>query len=108
LSLASLFRPALPANIKQGWRRLARDKHSSLLRNFVNYRCKKFHRIGPWCQKLATGLYSFNGEASYDTFKVETNSAEIHLNLLLAFTIAILKMMYVTLGGLRGVRNEKK
>jgi hypothetical protein len=57
---------------------------------------------------VATGLYSFNGEALYDTFKVKTNLAEIHLNLLLAFTIATLKMVYVTLGGLRGVRNEKK
>jgi hypothetical protein len=57
---------------------------------------------------VATGLYSFNDGASYDTFKVETNLAEIHLNLLLAFTIATLKMVYVTLGGLRGVRNEKK
>jgi hypothetical protein len=27
--------------------RLARDKHSSLLRNFGNYGPKKFYRIGP-------------------------------------------------------------
>jgi hypothetical protein len=28
--------------------RSARDKHSSLLRKFVNYRRKKFYNIGPW------------------------------------------------------------
>ncbi len=27
--------------------RLARDKHDSLLQTFVNYGCKKFHKIGP-------------------------------------------------------------
>jgi hypothetical protein len=26
------------------------DKHSSLLRTFVNYTHKKFYNIGPWCQ----------------------------------------------------------
>jgi hypothetical protein len=28
--------------------RLASDKHSSLLRTFVNYGHKKFYNIGPW------------------------------------------------------------
>jgi hypothetical protein len=28
--------------------RLARDKHSSILRKSVNYGCKKLYRIGPW------------------------------------------------------------
>ncbi len=32
--------------------RLARDKHSSLLRKFVNYGQKKFYNIGPWPQSL--------------------------------------------------------
>jgi hypothetical protein len=27
---------------------LARDKHSSLLQNYVNYSCKKFYSAGPW------------------------------------------------------------
>jgi hypothetical protein len=27
---------------------LARDKHSSLIRTFVNYGGKKFYNIGPW------------------------------------------------------------
>jgi hypothetical protein len=30
--------------------KLARDKHSSLLRKFVYYSCKKFNSIGPWTQ----------------------------------------------------------
>jgi hypothetical protein len=33
------------------WTRLekiASDKHSSLLRTFVNYEFKKFYNIGPW------------------------------------------------------------
>jgi len=29
----------------------ARDKHSSLLRKFVNYGRKKFYDIGPWCRR---------------------------------------------------------
>ncbi len=28
--------------------RLARDKHSSLLRKSANYGCKKFYSTGPW------------------------------------------------------------
>jgi hypothetical protein len=28
--------------------KLARDKHSSLLRKYVNYREKKFYNIGRW------------------------------------------------------------
>jgi hypothetical protein len=28
--------------------RLAKDKHSSLLRKYVNYGCKKFYNTGPW------------------------------------------------------------
>jgi hypothetical protein len=37
---------------------LARDKHSSLLQTFVNYRRKKFYNIGPWVNviKLFTAL----------------------------------------------------
>jgi len=30
---------------------LARDKHSSVLRKFVNYGQKKFYNIGPWLFK---------------------------------------------------------
>ncbi len=38
-------------NRHQTWlERLALDKHSSLLRKFVNYGRKKFYNIGPWCQ----------------------------------------------------------
>jgi len=29
-------------------KRLTRDKHSSLLRIFVNYGCDKFYNVGPW------------------------------------------------------------
>ena len=48
ISCASLRQaPALPTNIILGWKRLATDKHSSLLRKFVNYGHKKFHNIGP-------------------------------------------------------------
>ncbi len=36
----------------------ARDKHSSLLRKFVNYGWKKFYNIGPWIQKVKN---QFNG-----------------------------------------------
>jgi hypothetical protein len=39
---------ALPTNIKLSWKRLTRDKHSSLLHTFVNYGRKKFDKIGPW------------------------------------------------------------
>jgi hypothetical protein len=34
--------------------RLARDKHSSLLRKFVNYEPDKFHNIGPRVQSYKT------------------------------------------------------
>ncbi len=30
--------------------KLARDKHSSLLRKFVKLRTKNFYNIGPWCR----------------------------------------------------------
>ncbi len=43
---------ALPTNIRLGLERLARDKHSILLRKFVNYSCKKFYRIGPRCLEV--------------------------------------------------------
>ncbi len=39
--------------------RLATDKHSSLLRKFVNYGCKKFYRISPGERKWQKGLQSF-------------------------------------------------
>jgi hypothetical protein len=41
---------ALPANIRLGLKleRLARDKHSRLLRKSVNYSRKKFYRTGPY------------------------------------------------------------
>jgi len=35
-------------NIKLGWERLARDKHSSLLRKYVNYGHNKFYDTGFW------------------------------------------------------------
>jgi hypothetical protein len=49
LSAASFYGRllALPTNIRLGWKRNAGDKHSSLLRKFVNYGQKKFHNIGP-------------------------------------------------------------
>jgi hypothetical protein len=36
--------------------RLARDKHSSLLRKFVNYNCKKFYNIGPRLQEIVVTM----------------------------------------------------
>jgi hypothetical protein len=38
---------ALPANTILGWKRLARDKRSSLLLKIVTYSCKKFCHLGP-------------------------------------------------------------
>jgi len=38
---------ALPTNIGLGWKRNVGDKHSSLLRKFVNYGQKTFYNIGP-------------------------------------------------------------
>jgi len=38
---------ALPTNIRLGWKRYVGDKHSSLLRKFVNYGQKFFYNIGP-------------------------------------------------------------
>jgi hypothetical protein len=40
--------PALPTNIRQGWKGLplARDKHSILLRKSVNYGQKSFITLG--------------------------------------------------------------
>ncbi len=35
--------------------KLAWDKHSSLLRQFVNYDCKKFYNIVPWLQEKNQG-----------------------------------------------------
>jgi hypothetical protein len=40
------------ANIKLGWKKLARDKHSSLLGWFVNYDRKMFYNIVPVHQLL--------------------------------------------------------
>jgi hypothetical protein len=40
------YAPGLIANIRLGWKRLARDKHSSLLRAFVNYGQKSFIILG--------------------------------------------------------------
>jgi hypothetical protein len=37
----------LPTNIRLGWKWLARDKRSSLLRKVVTYGRKKFYNIGP-------------------------------------------------------------
>ncbi len=34
------------------WERLSRDKHSSLLRTFMNYGGKKFCNIGPMLQNF--------------------------------------------------------
>ncbi len=35
-------------NIRLGWKKLAKSKHSSLLRKIINYGRKKFHNVGPW------------------------------------------------------------
>jgi len=37
----------LPANVRLGWKKLAKDKHSSLLQKFINYGNKKFYSTGP-------------------------------------------------------------
>jgi hypothetical protein len=37
-----------PLNGRLWPERLAKDKHSSLLQKFVNYRRKKFYKIVPW------------------------------------------------------------
>ncbi len=39
---------ALPTNITLGWKINVVEKHSSLLRKFVNYGRKKFYNIWPW------------------------------------------------------------
>ncbi len=39
--------PALPANIRQGWRQNATDKHSSLLQKFINYGRTVFKTLVP-------------------------------------------------------------
>ncbi len=38
--------------VKVGGGKFARDKHSSLVQNFVNYVRKMFHNIGTWYNKL--------------------------------------------------------
>jgi hypothetical protein len=43
---------ALPGNIRLD--RLARDKHSSLLRKICKLRTKMFNNIGPWDQRYQT------------------------------------------------------
>ncbi len=40
--------PGLTHKYKTRLERLARDKHSSLLRKSVNYGSKKFYSTGPW------------------------------------------------------------
>jgi hypothetical protein len=54
--------------------RLAMDKHSSLLRKFVNYGQEKFHNIGPRCKQFSRyGLsfvwtkYEFQFQGNYET-----------------------------------------
>jgi hypothetical protein len=42
------------------WTRLGRDKHSSLLRKFINYGRKMFYKIGPW--------YNITSAQCYKTF----------------------------------------
>jgi hypothetical protein len=37
---------------------LARDKHSSLLQTFINYRRTKFYNIGPWAQCYETFFHT--------------------------------------------------
>jgi hypothetical protein len=37
--------PALPTNIRLGWGMLARDRHSTFLRAFINYGRKSFYVI---------------------------------------------------------------
>ena len=39
--------PTFLSNIRLGLEELAKDKHSSLLRKFVNYGRKKFYNTGP-------------------------------------------------------------
>jgi hypothetical protein len=43
-------------NIGPKLERLARGKHSSLLRKFVAYGRKKFYNIGPWLANFLTWL----------------------------------------------------
>ncbi len=45
---------SLPLSGVLGWKGLARDKHSSLLRILLNYRRKKFSNIGPRPLSIAT------------------------------------------------------
>jgi hypothetical protein len=45
---------ALPTNIISGWKKLASDKHSSLLRKLVNYGHEKLHNIAPRSQCYET------------------------------------------------------
>jgi len=39
--------------------RLAKAKHSSLLRKFVNYRHKMFYNIGPWTRSILIILFIY-------------------------------------------------
>jgi len=44
--------PSLTHQHETKLERPARDKHSSLLDTFVNYRCKRFMTLGPGCYSL--------------------------------------------------------
>jgi hypothetical protein len=49
---------ALPTNIRLGWKRNVDGKHSSLLRQLVNYGQKKSYNIGPRTKNLCADKHS--------------------------------------------------
>ncbi len=48
--------PALPANIRLGWKFLP-GTNTCLLRKSVNYSRKKFYSTGPWATMVERGQY---------------------------------------------------
>ncbi len=78
--------PALFINSRQGWKRLTRDKRSSLLRNFVNYGRKKCYNIDyrAQCYKTFYGNYLRivvlnQSVCSWQAFSVQSNGLQLRL-----------------------------
>ncbi len=50
-----------PETIRLCWKKLAMDKHSSLLHKFLNYGRKKFNNIGTWSGARQNWTSGFDG-----------------------------------------------
>ncbi len=59
----------------------ARNKHSNILRTFVNYRCKKCYRIGPSCQsyKILFLHHHHSGQMRYSIRTPQNFSAQSNI-----------------------------